>query len=101
MLYDHRSYVHSGNYRSDLHQLPPSRNLTRPAGLYDRLVDRFGEDQVFKDVGSIAPGDDFIEVITSAVGSCDVLLALIGDRWLTIVDEAGDGALTTLTTSCG
>lgn len=61
-----------------------------PAGwLYDRLADRFGEDQVFKDVDSIEPGDDFIEVITSAVGSCDVLLALIGDRWLTIADEDG------------
>jgi hypothetical protein len=40
-------------------------------------------------IDSIAPGGDFIEVITSAVGSCDVLLALIGDRWLTIADEDG------------
>jgi len=49
-----------------------------PAGwLYDRLADRFGDDQVFKDVNSIELGDDFIEVITRAVGSCDVLLALI------------------------
>src|SRR5215216_4076324 len=61
-----------------------------PAGwLYDRLAERFGEGQVFKDVDSIAPGDDFIEVISTAVGSCDVLLALIGDRWLTITDEDG------------
>jgi hypothetical protein len=61
-----------------------------PAGwLYDRLAARFGEDQVFKDVDSIAPGDDFIEVITSAVGSCDVLLAVIGNHWLTITDEDG------------
>ena len=60
-----------------------------PAGwLFDRLGDRFGG-QVFKDVDSIELGDDFVEVITSAVGSCDVLLALIGDRWLTIEDEDG------------
>ncbi|MGH8834001.1 MAG: toll/interleukin-1 receptor domain-containing protein, partial [Actinomycetes bacterium] len=60
-----------------------------PAGwLYDRLVDRFGG-QVFKDVDSIELGDDFVETITSAVGSCDVLLALIGDQWLTITDEDG------------
>ena len=45
--------------------------------------------QVFKDVDSIELGDDFVEVITRAVGSCDVLLALIGDRWLTITDEDG------------
>ncbi|HEY9377182.1 MAG TPA: TIR domain-containing protein [Jiangellaceae bacterium] len=57
-----------------------------PAGwLYDRLADRYGG-QVFKDVDSIQLGDDFVEVITRAVASCDVLLALIGDEWLTISD---------------
>jgi TIR domain len=61
-----------------------------PAGwLYDRLVDRFGSDQVFKDVDSIELGDDFVEVITRAVGACDVLLALIGQEWLTITDARG------------
>ena len=61
-----------------------------PAGwLFDNLADRFGPDQVFKDVDSIAPGDDFIEVINDAVGSCDVLLALIGNQWLTITNEDG------------
>ena len=34
-------------------------------------------------------GDDFAEVITHKVGSCDVLLALIGNQWLTITDEHG------------
>jgi TIR domain/Septum formation len=57
--------------------------------LFDRLASHFGKDQVFKDVDSIELGDDFAEVITAAVGSCDVLLALIGDRWLTITDEDG------------
>jgi TIR domain len=61
-----------------------------PAGwLYDRLADRFGKGQVFKDVDSIQLGDDFVEVIASAVGSCDVLLALIGDEWLTVTDAHG------------
>lgn len=61
-----------------------------PAGwLFDRLTSHFGRGQVFKDVDSIELGDDFGEVITTAVGSCDVLLALIGDRWLTITDENG------------
>jgi hypothetical protein len=57
--------------------------------LFDRLADEFGGEQLFKDVDSIELGDDFVEVITAAVGSCDVLLALIGDRWLTILDEDG------------
>ena len=61
-----------------------------PAGwLYDRLADRYGGGQVFKDVDSIQLGDDFVEVVTRAVGSCDVLLALIGDQWLAITDEHG------------
>ena len=61
-----------------------------PAGwLYDRLADRYGGPQIFKDVDSIQLGDDFVEVLTRAVGSCDVLLALIGDQWLTVTDEHG------------
>lgn len=59
------------------------------AWLFDRLASHFGRDQVFKDVDSIELGDDFVEVITAAVGSCDVLLALIGGRWLTIADRDG------------
>jgi len=57
--------------------------------LFDRLEERFGEDNVFKDVDSIVPGEDFVDRITKAVAACDVLLALIGDDWLTIEDETG------------
>jgi hypothetical protein len=65
-----------------------------PAGwLYDRLVEHLGQGQVFKDVDSIELGDDFVEVITAAVAGCDVLLALIGDRWLTITGEDGQRRL--------
>jgi TIR domain len=65
-----------------------------PAGwLFDRLANRFGRDQIFKDVDSIELGDDFVEVINSAVGSCDVLLALIGDQWLTVTDGQGNARL--------
>jgi hypothetical protein len=61
-----------------------------PAGwLYDRLADRYGGGQIFKDVDSIELGDDFVEVITRAVGYCDVLLALIGKQWVTSIDEDG------------
>ena len=50
-----------------------------PAGwLYDRLDEHFGAAQIFKDVDSIQLGDDFVQVIDRAVGSCHVLLALIG-----------------------
>src|SRR3954469_24968280 len=61
--------------------------------LFDRLVDEFGPEQVFKDVDSIALGDDFVDAITAAVSSMDVLLALIGDKWLGMVDEHGERRL--------
>ena len=57
--------------------------------LYELLGDQFGADQVFKDIDDIDPGDDFVDKITRAVSSCDVLLALIGEQWLTLEDEEG------------
>jgi hypothetical protein len=57
--------------------------------LYDRLAARFGEDRVFMDVDTIALGVDFAEVITQAVSTCHVLLAVIGPRWVTGTDEGG------------
>ena len=65
-----------------------------PAGwLYDRLAERFGPDQIFKDVDSIELGDDFVETITIAVGSCDILLALIGQEWIDIAGSDGSRRL--------
>ena len=61
-----------------------------PAGwLYDRLAERFGTEQIFKDVDSIELGEDFVQEIGEAVGQADVLLALIGERWLNAADEHG------------
>ncbi len=61
-----------------------------PAGwLFDRLTQHFGKGQIFKDIDSIHLGDDFVEAMTTAVGSCDVLLALIGDRWTSVTDKDG------------
>lgn len=57
--------------------------------LYDRLVDRFGQAQVFMDVDTIDLGVDFAEVISRAVSTCSVLLVVIGPEWLTVTDEQG------------
>lgn len=65
-----------------------------PAGwLFDRLAERFGAERIFKDVDSIELGDDFVEEIEDAVGQTDVLLALIGEKWLTVADEQGSRRL--------
>ena len=61
--------------------------------LYDRLVARFGDDQVFMDVDTIALGVDFTEVIAQAVSNCTVLLAVIGPGWLTATDDEGQRRL--------
>jgi TIR domain len=55
--------------------------------IYDRLIQRFGKEQIFKDVDSIPLGVDFREHLGGVVGKCDVLLAVIGNEWL-----AGDTA---------
>jgi hypothetical protein len=57
--------------------------------IYDRLVGRFGEGQVFMDVDTLELGVDFAEEISRAVAACEVLLAVIGPGWLTAVDEHG------------
>lgn len=57
--------------------------------LYDRLADHFGDGQVFMDISDIPLGLDFRQVIEGEVGSCAVLIALIGKQWLTITGEDG------------
>jgi len=57
--------------------------------LFGDLVARFGESHVFMDVTGIAPGRDFRKVIDRNVGSCGVLLALIGKSWLDAKDDTG------------
>jgi hypothetical protein len=51
--------------------------------LADRLRERFGDEGVFIDVETIGPGEDFAERIRRDVGTCDVLIAVIGRGWLT------------------
>jgi hypothetical protein len=57
--------------------------------LYDRLHDRFPQNKIFMDVDTIDPGMDFGAAIEASVSSCDVLIAVIGKRWLTSADEEG------------
>ena len=62
--------------------------------LFDRLEQRFGKSNVFMDVsGSIEPGIDFVDAIDRAVGSCDVLIVMIGKDWTACTDAAGQRRL--------
>ena len=55
--------------------------------LYDRLDSRF-PGRIFMDVTGISPGADFTRVIQDTVGSCHVLIAIIGRHWATATDAS-------------
>jgi len=57
--------------------------------LADDLKQAFAGDQVWRDIEAIEAGADFVDAIGKAIGSCSVLLALIGPRWLDAKNTAG------------
>jgi TIR domain len=57
--------------------------------IYDRLSTQFAPNQIFIAVDNLDPGIDFVEAIEASVSSCDVLIAVIGKRWLISSDEEG------------
>jgi hypothetical protein len=61
--------------------------------LYDRLQQEFGPDNVFIDVDTLLPGDDFVAAIGDTLNKCDLMIALIGPRWLTATDDRGQPRL--------
>ena len=74
------------NYRRD--------DLIGMAGrLHDRLAQAFGPDNIFMDVDNIPVGEDFVAYLTSQVAKCDVLLAVIGPKWLRAKDKKGQRRL--------
>ncbi len=57
--------------------------------LFDILSAHFGKDNTYMDLDMIRGGDNFETVIEEKIHQCDVLLAVIGERWLTIAEENG------------
>lgn len=55
-----------------------------------QMRERYGEESVFFDVHSILKGVDFQEKIDASVSKCDVLLAVIGDRWIDARFDEGE-----------
>lgn len=50
--------------------------------LHDRLCDAFGDDHVFRDIDSIPVGTNFRDAILRTLDEVDVVVAVIGPRWL-------------------
>lgn len=59
------------------------------AMLAQRLRAAFGPDSVYIDIDAIPLGIDFRQHIQNAVHKCDVLLALVGQRWLSVAPDSG------------
>jgi hypothetical protein len=58
-------------------------------GIYQSLAGRYGHEQVFRDIDSTPAGVRYATWIESRVGQCNVMVALIGDAWLSTKDGAG------------
>jgi TIR domain len=58
-----------------------------------RLADHFETHltgvSIFRDVDTIEPGIDFVEAIEGAIRASDVMLVVIGPRWLTMTNANG------------
>jgi hypothetical protein len=58
--------------------------------IYNALVDHFGSESVVWDIDSIPYGVDFREYLNKEVSKCDILLAVMGDKWLEILKQRLD-----------
>lgn len=62
-------------------------------GIRDALAANFGPTDVFMDVDNLLAGQRFDKELSKALDSCDVLIAVMGQRWmdlLTARTESGD-----------
>lgn len=63
------------NYRRD-------DDPSAAARVRDGLVARYGQSNVFMDVDNLLAGQRFDQELTKALAQCDVLVAIIGPRWM-------------------
>jgi hypothetical protein len=61
--------------------------------IYDRMVQAFGKDNVFKDMKSIHFGSDFRGSIIEAISQSDIVFVIIGSQWLDIKEKNGNRRL--------
>lgn len=51
--------------------------------IHDQLNLYFGPDMTFRDIDRLQPGTDFPDELNKAMAQCTIVLAIIGDQWLT------------------
>ena len=50
--------------------------------IFDRLTGHFGREAIFRDIDNIPPGDDFRRHIDGVLDESDIVLAIVGPRWI-------------------
>ena len=55
--------------------------------IYDRLVNKFGKEAIFKDVDSIPLGVDYRKYLENIIGNSDIFLVVIGPDWEGKIDK--------------
>lgn len=61
--------------------------------LADDLTEILGPGRVFRDIDSLEAGENFPRALERALDSCTVVIALIGPRWSTVVNDKGERRL--------
>src|SRR5207253_2430253 len=50
--------------------------------IFDRLTGHYGREAVFRDIDDIPPGVDFRKHISGILDASDIVLAIVGPRWV-------------------
>ncbi len=50
--------------------------------IFDRLSSHYGREAIFRDIDNIPPGIDFRQHIRASINESDVLMVVVGPRWL-------------------
>src|SRR5713226_5854901 len=50
--------------------------------IFDRLATHYGREAVFRDIDDIPPGVDFRRHISGVLDASDIVLAIVGPRWI-------------------
>jgi tetratricopeptide (TPR) repeat protein len=58
-------------------------------GVRDALAAEFGKSSIFMDVDNLLAGQRFDEELAKALAACDVLVAIIGPRWMDLLKGKG------------
>ncbi len=56
--------------------------------LFDRLSEYFSRTELFMDIeGYLEPGEEFVTALVKAITDCNIVLAIVGPRWLQCIAD--------------